>query len=51
MLCGEQLAVIWSAVLAKGTAVKRIKFGAGVELQLNELLPTLVLKERGYDTM
>jgi hypothetical protein len=46
-LIGGQLAVIWAAILDKGTAVKRVKFGAGVVLELKELLPSLVLKDLG----
>ncbi len=42
-----QLALIWGAILAKGSAVKRVQFGAGVELQIKELVPALKIKERG----
>jgi hypothetical protein len=45
LLGGEQLALVWTAVLTAG--VKSVKLGSDLELAVADVVPTLILKENG----
>ncbi len=45
--CARQLALVWGAVLGAAGAVRRVRLGADTVLDLDALVPTLVLRRTG----